>query len=181
MTQARIGDWMQTISGRAYWPLSPQIADVSITDIAHALSMICRFGGHTSRFYSVAEHSVLVSRCVPPEHALQALLHDATEAYVGDVVRPLKQNLTGYDEIEDRNWAVIAQQFGVPYVMHPSVKDADNAVLLAEKAALLKEPPIAWHWAQDLKPAAVRIWWFNWPWLAKWRFLRRYKELTRAT
>ncbi len=172
----RIGDWMQVHSGRAYWPLSPKAEDVDIHDIAHALSMMCRYGGHTSFFYSVAEHSVLVSTQVPPEVAMQALLHDATEAYCGDVVRPLKQNLTGYDAIEDLNWRVIAERFGVPYGMHPSVKQADNAVLLAEKGALLKESPIPWYWAKDLKPADVRIYGHS-PTLAKGVFLARFKEL----
>lgn len=176
MMNPRVGDWMQTHSGRAYWPLSPRVADVDIADIAHALSMICRFGGHVSRFYSVAEHSVHVSHCVPSEFALQALLHDATEAYVGDVVRPLKQNLPGYEGIEDRNWAVIAERYGVPYTMHPTVKGADNAVLLAEKAELLSEPPEPWHWAADLTAAPVTILGLM-PDEAKRMFIERFEEL----
>lgn len=173
----RIGDWMQTRSGRAYWPLSPRAEDVDINDIATSLSKICRFGGHIKfEHYSVAEHSVHVSLCVPPEHALQALLHDATEAYVGDVIRPLKQNLLGYDEIEARNWAVIAQRFGLPLAMHPSVKVADNAVLLAEKEALLEDPPIPWHWAAGLTAAPVQIMGLM-PDAAKWFFIERFEEL----
>ena len=170
------GDWLQTQSGVAYWPLSPRAEDVRISDIAHALSHLCRFGGHCSRFYSVAEHSVLVSRVVPPSCAMQALLHDATEAYMVDVPRPLKKFLSNYEEIEDRNWRVIAEHFGVPYEMHPSVKYADNTVLLAEKAALLGPSPRPWDWAKDLKPAPVYVHGFA-PTDAREIFLERYAEL----
>src|SRR4051812_20612492 len=87
------GDWMQTYTGRAFWPLDAQPEDVDPLDIAAALSMLCRYGGHVSRFYSVAEHCLLMSEAVAPEHALWALLHDATEAYMGDMVRPLKRQM----------------------------------------------------------------------------------------
>ncbi len=76
---ARIGNWLQTYSGIAYWPLDPRPEEVTIEDIAHHLSLICRFGGAVRRFYSVVEYSVLVSRVGPPVYALQCLLHDATE------------------------------------------------------------------------------------------------------
>ena len=86
----RIGDWMITASGGQYWPLDPRPAEVSIIDIGAALSKLCRFGGHTMRFYSVAEHSVLVSRVVPPWLQRQALLHDASEARTGDLPLPAR-------------------------------------------------------------------------------------------
>src|SRR5437868_2917508 len=124
----RKGGWMQTSSGVAYYPLDPLPGDINIEDIAHALSNLCRFGGHCRRFYSVAEHSILVSRVVPRQHALQGLLHDATEAYMVDVPRPLKVELDNYARIEDLNWRCIAAVFGVPYEMHESVKRADNDV-----------------------------------------------------
>jgi hypothetical protein len=91
-TRDRRGDWMQTFTGRAFYPLDPRPEDIDPVDIAHALSLICRYGGHSSRFYSVAEHCVLMSHAVAPEHALWALLHDATEAYLGDMIRPLKRS-----------------------------------------------------------------------------------------
>lgn len=141
---ARLGDWMQTRSGLQYWPLDPRVEDVKLTDIAHALSNLCRYNGHCNGFYSVAEHSVLVSQVVPPEHALCGLLHDATEAYCADVPRPLKRNLVGYADIEHKNWLVVAAKFGLPVDMPESVHIADNAVLLAEKQQIVKQTPHLW-------------------------------------
>lgn len=134
----RKGSWLQTYTGTKYWPLDPRAEEVNIEDIAHALSNVCRYAGHTSRFYSVAEHSVLVSKLVAPELALQGLLHDATEAYILDVPRPLKPYLTNYAEIEELNWKVIAEKFNVDVEMHPSVKHADNAILVKEMSVLMR-------------------------------------------
>lgn len=82
----RRGDWMQTYTGRQFWPLDPLPEDVFIEDIAHALSMQCRYAGHVTRFYSVAEHSVLIARCAPPEAKLYALLgaSDAFEQFINN-------------------------------------------------------------------------------------------------
>jgi 5'-deoxynucleotidase YfbR-like HD superfamily hydrolase len=171
------GGWMQTRAGLAYFHENPTLASIRIADIAHALSMICRFGGHTSRFYSVAEHSVLVSQVVPTEHAFVALMHDATEAYVCDVPRPLKRMLGKvYSDLEDKAWDAICIKFGMDYELPPCVKDADNAVLLAEKAALLLEPPLPWSWAEGLVAADVKIRALR-PNQAKDMFLRRFTEL----
>lgn len=129
---SRKGDWIRTFKGIEYWPLDPRPEDVLIEDIAHALANVCRYAGHTSRFYSVAEHSILVSRLVAPELALAGLLHDATEAYVVDVPRPLKRYLTNYAEIEELNWQAVAAKFDLNPVMHESIKNADNAILVTE-------------------------------------------------
>lgn len=169
------GDWMQTASGRAYYPGAPLAGDVNIDDIAQALSKLCRFGGHCKRFYSVAEHSVLVSQVVPERYALQALLHDATEAYVVDLPRPLKHQLPAYMDIEARNWSVIAEHFNLPYDLHPTVKAADDAVLLAEKAALLGDSPMPWNVPGE--PADVFIQGLA-PRAAYWEFMNRYFALT---
>lgn len=95
----RRGEWILTFSGERFYPFSPAPEEVKTKDIAHALANICRFNGHTRGFYSVAAHSVHVSRLVPPEFALEALLHDAAEAYVGDMVRPLKRGLPAFEEV----------------------------------------------------------------------------------
>ena len=81
MTDERIGSWLQTYTGKKFYPFDPREEEVDILDIAHALSQLCRFGGHTKEFYSVAEHCVLVSMCCPSEVKLLGLLHDAAEAY----------------------------------------------------------------------------------------------------
>src|SRR5690349_636686 len=107
------GSWMQTFTGRQFYPLDPRLDEIDPLDIAHALSMICRYGGHTKHFYSVAEHCLLMSHAVAPEYALWALLHDATEAYVGDMVRPLKHHMPDYRQIEDNLMEVIAERFGL--------------------------------------------------------------------
>lgn len=87
--------YMLTSSGRDFIPAQLMSADVCITDIVHALSLICRFGGHTSEHYSVAQHSLLVARILAalgasPEVQLAGLMHDAHEAYIGDIPTPIK-------------------------------------------------------------------------------------------
>jgi hypothetical protein len=172
----RRGNWLQTWSGRQFWPLDPRPEEIHIGDIAHALSNACRYGGHCNRFYSVAEHSVLVSQVVPPEHALIALLHDATEAYCVDVPRPLKPALSGYKAIEHGIWLAVAARFGLPGGMPNEVKAADNAVLLAEQAQIMKAPPAPW--CTQGEPAAVTILCLP-PMEARALFLRRFHELAQ--
>ena len=170
---------MLTFSGVMYTPAHPRIEDVRIVDIAHHLSMICRYCGASRRFYSVAEHSVLVSQVVPPEHALQGLLHDATEAYVHDITRALKYNwlMWGYRVLEARNWRVIAHKFGVPELLHHTVKAADDAVLRAERLALM--PPHSQWAVRPADAAPVQI--IGWsPELAEDYYLQRFYELTRG-
>jgi len=86
-------EWIQTYTGKKFWAFDAAIADICIEDIAHALAMRCRFGCHCKEFYSVAQHSVIVSHHLPPELKLWGLLHDATEAYLPDVPRPQKGRL----------------------------------------------------------------------------------------
>lgn len=169
------GDWMQTFTGRRFYPLDPRPDEIDPEDIAHALSLLCRYGGHVDRFYSVAEHCVLMSQAVPPEHALAALLHDATEAYVVDVPRPLKRQLSDYRDIEEQVWFAIAFRYGLDFTLPQSVKDADNRILLTERAALLSraEP---WHSLDDYTPLPVQI--EGWaPVRAEARYLARLEEL----
>jgi hypothetical protein len=178
---ARKGNFMQVWTGGVYWPLDPRAEEVFIEDIAHALAMQCRYAGHVERFYSVAEHSVHVSRIVPPRMALLGLLHDATEAYLVDVPRPVKRHLTNYKEIEQLNWLVIAERFGVPYHMLPEIHWADAAMLPTERAVLMKPLPEhdaqAWAMGDVQPPAKVPI--YGWyPRTAKVMFLRRFAELT---
>jgi hypothetical protein len=171
------GDWMQTNSGRRFYPLDPQPHEVDPEDIAHALSLLCRYGGHVDRFYSVAEHCVLMSEAVAPEHALAALLHDATEAYVVDVPRPLKRVLTGYRDIELATWVAICMRFRIAPDLPAEVKDADNRILLTERKALMR---LAEPWGIDdlFTPLEVTI--TGWaPADAEQRYWERLEELTR--
>jgi hypothetical protein len=128
------GDWMQTYTGRRYYPLDPRAAEIEAADIAHALSLLCRYGGHVDRFYSVAEHCVLMSEAVAPENALAALLHDATEAYVCDVPRPLKRQLRNYADLEAAVWLAICDRYQLFPVLPDEVKAADNRILIITSA-----------------------------------------------
>lgn len=173
--EQRTGNWMQTHSGRRFFPLDPRPEEVFIEDIAPALGKLCRFGGQCRKFYSVAEHSYHVSHLVPKEHALTALLHDATEAYVGDVIRPLKRYLTGYAEIERRIWLAIARHFNLPPDLPQTVVDADNAMLLREADEIMAPPPELWNVAGT---PADRPVWAMLPNVATMFFARRFTELT---
>jgi hypothetical protein len=175
----RKGDWMQTATGGMYWPVDPHWSEVNIVDIALSLSKLCRFGGHCGPdLYSVAEHSVLVSHCVPEEFAMQALLHDATEAYCMDIPRPLKKHIEGYAVIEERNWKAIALKFNLPYVLDKSVKTADNAVLAAEKQRVMVKAR-KWHMEDEIVPAMVPIRCLQ-PHAAAVYFLTRYYGILEA-
>jgi hypothetical protein len=147
----RKGDWMQTFSGNKFYPLNPRPQDIAPQDIAHALSLLCRFNGHVDRFYSVAEHCLLLSHYVSEENALWALLHDATEAYVGDMVRPLKRSMPAYVEVEDRVMDAIRERFDLPLGMPREVHQADSRILLNERNTLMPNTKHKWQ-VEDLDP-----------------------------
>jgi hypothetical protein len=142
-TLTREDSWFQTYTNRAFYLVDPDPALIDLADIAHSLAYQCRFNGHTEAFYSVAQHSVLVAEYLlekAPEHALWGLLHDAAEAYVGDVIRPLKRRLPGFVRIEGPIEAAIAKRFGLCWPMPVEIKEADVAVLLGERRDL--RPPL---------------------------------------
>lgn len=143
-------DWFVTYTGRRFWPTAPHSADVELADIAHALSLICRFGGHCLRHYSVAQHSVHVSRLVGPSLALSGLMHDAAEAYLGDVIRPVKLHLGGYDMLEAKVMLAVRERFSLPVLTTPEreeLKRADNVALVTERRDLVA--PHVWRWRED--------------------------------
>lgn len=178
MTTTRQGDWMQTYTGRKFWPLDPRADDIVGLDIAHSLSMQCRYAGHCNHFYSVAEHSVLVSTVIEPRFALYGLLHDAPEAYLVDVPRPVKPYLTGYAEAEDRVWRAVCEAYDLDPDNRDAIeaiKRADNAVLAAEQPILMPNPPEPWPLPP---PATVTIRAFA-PEAAKQVFSARLAHLTR--
>lgn len=131
-----LSNYIQTFSGaKVHLPFNDP-GEIVIADIAHALSNACRFAGHTHRHWSVAQHSMCVSDLVPEEHKLQALLHDATEAYLCDIPTPFKKALPEYGTLEAQLWRIIAKRFGVAEELHPSVKEADAVMLMTERDML---------------------------------------------
>jgi uncharacterized protein len=172
----RKGDWIQTYTGRQFWPLDPSWRDVVIEDIAHALSMLCRYGGHCKRFYSVAEHSVLLSRAMEPKHKLWALLHDATEAYLIDLPRPIKNFMPIYQEAEMRIEAAIIAQFALSPEMPAMVKLADRRILMDERAANMRNAPS--KWTTDTTPLGVTLQFWS-PEQAEAEFLSDFRALQK--
>ena len=168
----RNGDWIQTYTGVCFYPLDPRPEDVRIEDIAHSLSMQCRFNGHCKWFYSVAEHSCNVSRMVPPEHALQGLMHDAAEAYLCDIPKPIKNDIPSYKIYEAKVEMAIAQKFDLRYPWNQEVKKADNRMLMEEAHAMMIDP----SWADKVENPVVDFTFMN-PKDAKEWFLERFNEL----
>lgn len=174
---SRLGDWMQTYTGLMFWPMDPLPEDINISDIAHALSNLCRYNGHCESFYSVAQHSVLVSEIVPAKYALEGLLHDAAESYIGDMIRPLKTHLLIYKDIECEIEKCIAQKFKLTYPWPAEVKSADNTLLATEARDLMSTPPVPWDLggALPLEGEISHTWD---PKAAREMFLRRYRVLS---
>lgn len=181
-------DWIQTSRGEKFFPLRPTPESVHIEDIAHALSNLCRYTGHCSRFYSVGEHSVRVSRRVleltgDARLSLWGLLHDASEAYICDIARPVKHQpeLAPYREAEARLQAVIIARFGLPAEEPAVVKQADLELLSTEATHLMQ--PLHPDWVATMPggmcPLPLRagehLGWS--PTQAKQIFLNRFQQL----
>ncbi len=126
--------YIPTYTGKLFHILEPDPSNICIEDIAHSLSYCCRFTGHTKFHYSVAAHSIMVSMLVPPVDELWGLLHDASEAYIQDISRPLKYSglMTGYLELEKRMQNAVCDRFGLPHDEPESVHLADNIALATE-------------------------------------------------
>lgn len=152
--------YIETYSGHSFPLLNPTVNDVFIKDISNALSKLCRFTGHTSRFYSVAEHSwhcanVLMDQ--PKEVQLAALLHDASEAYCQDISSPLKQLLPNYKEIEDNIASVVFKKYGLEYPFSNLIKFADLIMLNTEAYYLMKSKGDNWDMWKTIKRPKVEF------------------------
>lgn len=154
--EGRRGDWIQTFMGVKFYPLDPRPEEIFLRDIAHALSLQCRFAGHVRWHMSIAQHSVLVCKAVARQNPRRmdlirwALLHDATEAYLVDLPSPVKRLMPEYSIAEDELMAVVAERFGLELPpMPPEVKLADLTSLSTERRDLLPEEP---PWGDNLPP-----------------------------
>lgn len=156
------GHWAQTASGRAFYPLDPRPEDICIYDIAAGLSRLCRYAGQLRddvEHYSIAEHSVCLARYFYARGEIDlarwALMHDAAE-FCGELIRPIKHAVSEYRTIEARIMRVICLRFGLPRDEPRTVKDADQRILLDERAAVMAPPPAPWD-ADDLEPLGAII------------------------
>lgn len=176
------GPYIQTRSGEHLFLQSPDPWKITLEDIAHALSNLCRFTGHTSTFYSVAQHSVMVAHMVQDAGcnlATQraALMHDAAEAFLGDVSSPLKSLLPEYKELEDIWWRAVAHRFALLPELPRTVKLFDARAVVAEAYAFLGEGPTGPGWPDvDVDPSAPALT----PWAPRQAFEAFMKEAARV-
>lgn len=183
--------WIQTFSGGKFWPLEPKAEDVRIEDVAHALAYQCRYAGHATRFYSVAEHCCLLADYVLRRHdtesmtmpdmrrrdALTALLHDAAEAYLPDLARPLKYRMPEWRAADAALEAVVIPALGGEHPLPAWMKLLDARILRDERPVVMRETGESWQiddleqlgvWVRGMPPHEAERW-----------FLDLYAELTR--
>lgn len=178
--------WMQTYTGILFDLEHPTADMIEIKDIAHHLSLINRFNGATDRHYSVAQHSVIVAKYMPGDATakLCALLHDAHEAYTGDLVAPLKfllsRETSAFRAVEGKIQNVIGEKFGLPngLTLWEQVKKLDLELLMKEKELLLGPAPAAWDLDGKVKPLPVYIETLS-PAQAEQDFLRMFESLEK--
>lgn len=168
--------WLLTASGTHFDLVDPQPDMVKVLDIAQGLANECRYTGQCRWFYSVAQHSTMASYLVEPEFALEALLHDASEAYLKDLPRPLKLLLPDYREIERRVESVIRAAFGLPAAQSHPVHVADIIMLATERRDLVVEDDTEWEILRGVTPLDKRIR-AQPPRVAESQFVRRLLEI----
>lgn len=165
-------NFIGTYTGKKFHYLSPKPEEIDIVDIAHALSLKCRFSGHVKVFYSVAEHSIRVSEIMPEHLKLEALLHDAAEAYMPDVPRPIKESF-GLSKFEDTIQDMIFKKFGISN-KSPQVKEADNILIATEARDLMANMD---GWAELPEPLPGVITPMRIPADVEWYFICLFDEL----
>ena len=168
------GPTIMLASGKLFDFLDPHGSDFDIEDIAHGLAHVCRYAGQCRAFYSVAEHSMLVADTVS-EFAFEALLHDAAEAFIGDVTRPFKQLLPDYKRIEATIEDAMIVRFDLDRGSRDLVKHADLRVLAAEQAQVMAAGCSDWAVGAGIQPAPIVVRCLD-PVSAKREFLLRYES-----
>jgi hypothetical protein len=176
------GFFINTISGIKFYPLHPKIEDITILDIAHALGNIARFTGHTRKFYSVAQHSIMVSKICKPENALYGLLHDGSEAYISDLSRPIKTSpgMEFFKTVEKKIQDLIYEKFHLSLPVPEDIKIADNTMFITEARSLTTVPFTDEYWGSGWPTPLEEIHPLT-PEESKFAFLERYYELTHRT
>lgn len=186
----RVGGNIMTFTGKIFYPLDPRPEEIEIVDIAHALAMQCRYAGHCKFHYSVAQHSYLLSGALSMTHedlGLWGLLHDASEAYLGDFIRPLKELPEFgklYRDAERKLLITIAEKYGLSLdhvkeggrVEPDAVVEADNKMLYTEKRVLCHKQGIRREYETDYYPE-MQIREMT-PYGAEDAFMSRFKILT---
>lgn len=170
-----VGPSIMLQSGAWFDFAAPHSSQFTIEDIAHGLANICRYSGQCTSFYSVAEHSLLVSETAVG-FEIEALLHDAAEAFLGDITRPLKQMLPDYRRIESEVERIVFSRFGIQIPLPHEVKEADLRVLAAEQRQIMPPGTDGWLCGQDVVPAPVVVRHLS-PEAAKRAWLERFEAL----
>lgn len=150
-------NYILTHTGKRFDLLEPDADMIDPRDICHSLAHLCRFNGHTREFYSVAQHSCIVAELVPEEYKLAALLHDATEAYLGDMTRPLKQWMPDYRGFEEVIWMRVCERFDLALELPASVHRADLIALATERRDLMPSDPAIWDCLVGIEPMVETI------------------------
>jgi 5'-deoxynucleotidase YfbR-like HD superfamily hydrolase len=178
--------YIATVTGKKFFLLSPKLEDIDIQDIAHALAMQCRWTGHTKFHYSIAQHSYYCSFLGPESEAFDRLMHDASEAYIGDLNRPLKHYTEAgiaYRRQEAVIQRAIAERFGFSIIEPISVKIADNMMLYAEKNQIMniRFEASDYQGGTKIDTTAADVIIERWsPEQAKQMFLNRFEELYKT-
>lgn len=169
-------------SGRYFDLADPRPDQFTFGDIAGALSKICRFGGQIESYYSVAEHCVLCSKVaegdgLPLDTQIAALMHDAAEAFCGDMVKPLKVMLPRYKEIEEASESVVAEKFTIDFRREESsIREIDHAMLIHERRFMFSADNVVWTGEKDVRRLTIQI--QNWrPDHAEAAFVNRARML----
>lgn len=177
-------DYLQTYTGKKFFILNPTVDSIDIIDIAHALSLLCRYNGHCRTFYSVGQHAVWVANIIKHlggtvDDQLYGLHHDASESFITDIPRPVKPHLNNYLELEKKISDVIYEHFNIKQTpaKHELMKRADNIALAMEYRDLMNKSDTPW--VLDEKPLPIRIEPLQ-PKVVEKLYLKKHRELMEA-